>query len=828
MDNPNFQNILSQLKANKHGNQWLAQCPTHDDRQASLSVSQAAEGTILIKCFAGCTTETIVDHLGLKMADLFLPKEKSAKREIVATYDYCDEQGRLLFQAVRFEPKHFSQRRRDDVGNWIWGLSAGEYAQSPKGDWYMAGKKTPPGWPRKQFPEESRRSIYCLSELLTDESEGWVFIPEGEKDCDSLRKLGLTATTNPQGAGKWRSEFNRFFTNRKVCILPDVDPPSYKDPQTGKIKLGFQGQKHALEIYEQLKPVAEHVTILELPVGYPTTNSNSKQKSDVSDWLKTGGTRDALLRFADSNAANPAAFNVWLDELRKRIEEAETTDEKKPAKNSRTSFVDLVLEKAKLFHNADNQPFASITINGHVETYPMESRLFRLWLSGFHFKEKSAALSSDAEKEMLRTLQAEALYNGEEREVTLRLAQHEDKLYFDLADRDWRVVEISADGWKILPSAEAPVRFVRRLAMLPLPEPVTGGKLDEMRGFMNVEDDATWALVASWLVMTLHPSGPYPILSVTGEQGSAKTSFCKLLRSTVDPNRADLRAVPKDERDLMIAATNSHLMAYDNLSGITQELSDSLCRIATGAGFATRTLHSNDEETIFSVRRPILTNGIIDATGFPDLLDRTVSIFLRAIPDHKRREEHELWQGFNQAKPRILGALLSGVSHALKHRETVQLTHRPRMADFARWAVAAEEGIGLAKGAFFEAYESNRSSSNELALDNPIAVELQAFMALSEDSVWIGTATDLFKALNLMISNRGEIAKDKYGWPKSANSLSGKLRRLAPNLRRVGIEVECGRTNGGSKLRIERVPKRDSVQLEGKDRHIVTFENNTQ
>ena len=761
MDNPNFQPLITKLEASKHGNQWLAKCPSHDDRQASLSVSQASDGTILIKCFAGCTAEAIVERLGLKMADLFIPKEKPTSRQIVATYDYCDEQGRLLFQAVRFHPKSFSQRQPDGQGGWVYNLRG------------------------------VRRVLYRLPELLAANVQATVFICEGEKDVDALRALGLIATTCPMGAGKWQDQFSEILFGRDVVILPDNDKP---------------GKDHAHAVAASANKRAGSVKVVELP-GVP-------EKGDVSDWLKAGGDAEALCVLAE-NAP------LWTPPA----ESEQPEGEKKPAKNSRTSFVDLVLEKAKLFHNADNQPFASITINGHVETYSMESRLFRLWLSGFHFKEKSAALSSDAEKEMLRTLQAEALYNGEEREVTLRLAEHDGKLYFDLADRDWRVVEISGDGWKIVPSAEAPVRFVRRLAMLPLPEPVTGGKLDEMRSFMNVEDDATWALVASWLVMTLHPSGPYPILSVTGEQGSAKTSFCKLLRSTVDPNRADLRAVPKDERDLMIAATNSHLMAYDNLSGITQELSDSLCRIATGAGFATRTLHSNDEETIFSVRRPILTNGIIDATGFPDLLDRTVSIFLRAIPDHKRREEHELWQGFNKAKPRILGALLSAVSHALKHRDLVQLTHRPRMADFARWAVAAEEGIGLAKGAFFEAYESNRSSSNELALDNPIAVELQTFMESLTDSVWIGTATDLFKALNLMIANRGELAKDKYGWPKSANSLSGKLRRLAPNLRRIGIEVECGRTNGGSKVRIEKTQNRDSVQLREKDRHIVTFEN---
>lgn len=770
MDNPNFQNIITKLQAKRHGKQWLAKCPAHDDRQASLSIGHADDGKILLKCFAGCAADNVVEKLGLTMADLFVKAEKPAqpqqpqRREIVATYDYRDEQGQLLFQAVRFNPKTFSQRQPDGQGGWMYNLRG------------------------------VRRVLYRLPDLLKElkgrNGQASVFICEGEKDVDLLWSKGLLATTNPMGAGKWRDEFADVLQGIEVVILPDNDDA---------------GRNHAATIAQSLHGKASVVKILTLP--------DLPAKGDVSDWFttSTGNDIEALCVLADrADAWQPPA-------------DGQQAEEKKP-KTSRTSFVDLVLEKAKLFHNSDNQPFATIAINGHVETYAMESRQFRLWMSGFHFKEKAAALSSDAEKEMLRTLQAEALFNGEEREVSLRLASHEDKLYFDLADREWRVVEISADGWKVISAADAPVRFVRRLAMLPLPEPVTGGQLSELRTFMNVGDDVTWALIASWLVMVLHPSGPYPILSISGEQGSAKTSTCKMLRALVDPNRADLRAVPKDERDLMIAATNSHLLAYDNLSGITQELSDSLCRIATGAGFATRTLHSNDEETIFSVRRPILTNGIIDATGFPDLLDRTVSVFLRAIPDHKRREEHELWLGYNAAKPRILGALLNAVSHAMKHRDSVQLTHRPRMADFARWAVAAEKGLGLSEGAFFEAYESNRNSSNELALDNAVAVELQAFMDCLTSAVWVGTATDLFKALGNMIAGRGEVAKDKYGWPKSANALSGKLRRLAPNLRRAGLEIECGRTNGGSKLRIERV----SVQLGEKDRHIVTFEETSQ
>jgi len=266
-----------------------------------------------------------------------------------------------------------------------------------------------------------------------------------------------------------------------------------------------------------------------------------------------------------------------------------------------------------------------------------------------------------------------------------------------------------------------------------------------------------------------------------------------------------LRAAPKDERDMMIAATNSWILAYDNMSGITQELSDSLCRVATGAGFSTRTLHSNEDETIFSVKRPIITNGIADVKNFPDLLERTVSVYLRAISKEKRRDEKELWSNFNTARPRLLGSLFSAISHALKQQESVKLKQLPRMADFALWAVAAEEGAGLQKGSFLRTYDSNQQASNEHALDTSPAVEICEFMDNLTTSHWIGTSTQLHKALTLMIQNKGETIKDKYGFPKSPAALGTKLRRIAPNLRAFGIEVNCGYTNGGSKIELQRL-----------------------
>jgi len=742
-----FQTLIAKTKAKRNGDNWQGKCPAHKDETASLSLSCASDGKILLNCFAGCAKENILSVLGFSFQDLFPERpETKPKRTIIAAYDYKDARGNLLFQCIRYDPKGFSQRQPDpeNKGRWIYNLKG------------------------------VTRVLYRLPELLAADPARTVFVCEGEKDADLLWSKGLVATTSPMGANKWVTSFNSDLSGREVVILPDNDMP------------GFE---HAEAVATSLQGTTSVIKIIKLP-GLP-------DKGDVSDWFKAGNDEQMLCELADRAPA-------WkLPETRPAQQKTKETQFIESG-SKRNFVVDMVREHTTLFHDTDGRCFASVNVNGHVETYPVASHLFRIWLSGTYYRRTAAAIQSDTEKDVLRTIEAIARYEGEEHNTFLRLATHGDNIYLDLSDKDWRIVEISANGWRTIEATDAPVKFIRRQAMLPLPEPILGGKMDELRNYLNCEDEDTWALMSSWLVMTLHPSGPYPILSVTGEQGSAKTSACKMLRSIVDPNRADLRALPKDERDMMIACSNSWIQAFDNLSGLTQEWSDVLCRVATGASFTTRALHTDSDESVFTVKRPIMTNGIIDSTGYPDLLERSASIFLRSIPDDKRRDERELWKGFIEAKPRILGATLTAASVALANWQSVKLPRLPRMADFGIWAVAAEKGIGLPEGSFLAAYNSNRSSSNEMALDTPLANYLRQFMDHLVSGHWVGTATDLFRALNTFVNGKGEVASSIYGWPKQPNALGGKLRRIAPNLRAVGLEINCGRTNGGSQIEISR------------------------
>ena len=181
-------------------------------------------------------------------------------------------------------------------------------------------------------------------------------------------------------------------------------------------------------------------------------------------------------------------------------------------------------------------------------------------------------------------------------------AEHDGRIYLDLADDRWRAVEIGPDGWQVITCP--PVRFRRAAGMLPLPMPMRGGSIEALTSFFNLPTRSDFVLVVAWLLAALRHGGPYPLLAVSGEQGSAKTVLSKILRALIDPNAAPVRTAPREERDLFIAAGNGHLLAFDNLSDLPAWISDALCRLASGGSFAVRQLYTDRDEVLFQAARP--------------------------------------------------------------------------------------------------------------------------------------------------------------------------------------------------------------------------------
>jgi hypothetical protein len=472
-------------------------------------------------------------------------------------------------------------------------------------------------------------------------------------------------------------------------------------------------------------------------------------------------------------------------------------------KESQDQILLRLAEGATLARAPYGEVYARVGVGDHTEVHRVRASSFRRWITKLYYDQTGKSTSDEAVKKALGVIEARAQFEGQEVPVFVRMAVVEDPAdpdnptyFLDLGDATRRAVRVTREGWSVVSSDEVSLWFRRPNGLRPLPLPVAGGSLDEVRPFVNLPDDRQWKLFLAVLVAHLCPVGPYPVLGINGEQGSSKSTLGRVHRALIDPSVTPLRSAPRDERDLMIAATNSWVLNFDNLDSIPAWLSNALCRLRTGGGFTTRQLYSDGDEVHFDAQRPVLVNGIEDVATRGDLADRAVILSLPTIPEKDRREESEFWRLFREAQPRILGGLLDGVSGMLRLRPSVKLKRLPRMADFARRGEALGRFLGWGEGEFLAAYEANRGEANETVLEaSPFALAVLEFHRKHPD--WKGTATEL---LPLLVAVADEATIRSKGWPKTANDLGGMLTRLAPSLRDIGIEVE--RTRVGKKRQI--------------------------
>ena len=503
---------------------------------------------------------------------------------------------------------------------------------------------------------------------------------------------------------------------------------------------------------------------------------------------------DALERLAALKKADRAAFEALRAHLKNAGCRVTALDDAIAEENgdmggrspTKADILIAFAQTAELFHTPDGTGFADLDINGHRETWPIRARGFRHWLNRQFFEATGGAPSSEALQSAVNVIEARAHFDAPERLVYIRVGGLDGRLYLDLGDETWRAVEIDAAGWRVIDNP--PVRFRCAAGMQPLPMPVPGGSVETLRSFLNVQSDSDFVLVVAWALAVLRNRGPYPVIVLSGEQGSAKSTFSGILRALLDPNTAPLRVLPREDRDLFIAAINGHVLAFDNVSGLRAGISDTLCRLATGGGFAVRQLYSDQDEVLFDAMRPMILNGIEDIVTRPDLADRALFLTLEPIPEEGRRPEQELWAAFEAERPRILGVLLDAVVEGLKRLPETQLEKLPRMADFALWATACETALWPA-GTFWSAYCDNRDEAVENVIDaDSVATAVRAIMATRTE--WTGTASDL-------LSNLAEVAGERVAksrtWPGNPKALANRLRRAATFLRKVGIEISFRR-----------------------------------
>ena len=247
-------------------------------------------------------------------------------------------------------------------------------------------------------------------------------------------------------------------------------------------------------------------------------------------------------------------------------------------------------------------------------------------------------------------------------------------------------------------------------------------------------------------------------------------------------------AAPGSTRDLIVTALNGWLVAYDNISTVRDWLSDGLCRLATGGGFAGRSLFTNDERKVIYAQRPVILNGIDEFVNREDLADRCVFLHLPTIHASSRREETELWESFHADYPAIFGGLLDAVAGGLREMPNVRLTELPRMADFARFGEAVGRGLGWPAGTFISAYNDNRRDNTLTSLEESlVATVLLDNAALGGLINWTLSATEMLEDLTTDLPKK---LRASARWPKTPQAFANELRRIAPQLSTRGISVK--------------------------------------
>jgi hypothetical protein len=454
-----------------------------------------------------------------------------------------------------------------------------------------------------------------------------------------------------------------------------------------------------------------------------------------------------------------------------------------------TKIVQL-LETIDLFHDGD-RTYASFFVDGHQETHHIISGSFRRYAIQEYFKHYDAAPSGTALTEALATLDAKARFDGQSCIVATRCAEHGGRLYLDLTNDEWTVVEITADGWKIVPAADLTVRFVRNKDVLPLPSPDPTGRLGEVDAFLP-EDKRIRTLVKAFMLGALRPKTPQPVLAIIAPQGAGKSTIARLIKKTLDPTCSDLHGAPHEARDVTAAARNSYLLAFDNLSAIEPWLSDILCRLSTGGGFGGRQLFTNHEESIFDAIRPVIVTAIDDVIIRGDLADRALTIRLPARDeDIGFTEEEAFWEKFELARASIIGGLLTATSAALRRLFDTRAGVRagnirlPRMADFALFGTAAEQELGIEESSLIDLLKDERNAASVAILESDVI--FAPLSAVIERETFSGYPADLLDTVNSAM--RDDTIRRDRRWPKTAAKLRNQIKRLEPDLRRAGIVV---------------------------------------
>ncbi len=480
---------------------------------------------------------------------------------------------------------------------------------------------------------------------------------------------------------------------------------------------------------------------------------------------------------------------------------------KEKSKESRTPKENLLLkeicsrEDVTLFHDEQGDAYISLEIGGHQETWPCKGKAMKRLLASKTWETEKTALGSESIKSMVTVLEGKACFEGAKIKLHNRVAFNSDELFYDLTNEKWQAVKINKDGWEVVD--KPPILFRRYSHNKAQIIPSRDGDIRLFLDCINITSPEQRLLIQVFLVACFIPDFPHAMLTVFGAQGSSKSTLSKLLRLLVDPSMIEVAGLPKSQKELVQMLAHHYFLFFDNVSYISDESSDILCKAITGGGFSKRELYENDEDIIYSFKRSIGINGVNLVTTRPDLLERSLLVELERFSETERKTEGALYEKFEKDLPIILGGVFDVIVETLKRKSSIHVSLLPRMADWTLWGCAISEALGYKKEEFLTAYRNNITHQTEMLLnDNIVAVAITTFMEDKDE--WKDTPTELFEQLCNHSAFYGIDTREKY-WPKGANVLSRRLNELSTPLKQMGISVVISTSGSERYIHIKKV-----------------------
>ena len=552
----------------------------------------------------------------------------------------------------------------------------------------------------------------------------------------------------------------------------------------------------------------------------PIITENGKLKSikeifqDIKDTLVNALNLDTV------NKESVDQIYTATEELENQIEEnfgavSKATGNGKERESAATILVDLAKKNiTKLFKDQYGYAFAIIHNEDHDELLKLSTKNEKclLYLSRLFYQNEGKTANAEAISNATHTLQAEAVFTGNEIPLDVRVAwsnPEREEIYYDMTDPQWRRIIITKQGWRISNDIN-PILFIRfnQSSQIEPDRNYPPNIFDQFLDLMHIEGVNNRLLAKAWIVSLFIPDIPHVINLVFGTQGGAKSTFYRYIKRLVDPDKIELLSVPTQMPQFAQQMYHNYLVIYDNAKHLPKWFSDEICKACTGVGISKRTLFSDDDDTIYQYKRCIVINGINNIVVEPDALDRSIQMEHQRLKDDSVKEDSDVKAQFEELRPKLLAYILDILVKALQIKPDIQKIQSKgtmRMADFVYWSEAIARAMGEEPLTLANAYWENVGKQSASVIENH---ELAQAVILFVDTrcnpptdalLWAGRTLDLSKELNsIAIQHKLYDDSTKKYWPKRVEDFTRKLRPVIPNLKSTsGISITIFRSTEG-------------------------------